>query len=267
MKKKILALCLILALAVTAIGGATLAYFQDTDAQTNVFTIGNVKIDLFEDFNTDNITLVPAVGTLDPDTGYAEFKNTVEKEVYIENEGSEEAYVRVHIAVPAFEREGEAFNVFNLMYDEYSTVDGKWIWGTNSDSNYPIRDGGEWNMYRNVEIQGVPYKVYVLTYETALERGNITVDAINKVYMNPEVTNEEITAWNAQYADEYGSPVWNRIYVVAEAVQADGWDDAVVALNEAFGDPATAEGQLGEADFLAAPENDQFVEREAMNGD
>ena len=47
MKKKILALCLILALAVTAIGGATLAYFQDTDAQTNVFTICNVKIDLF----------------------------------------------------------------------------------------------------------------------------------------------------------------------------------------------------------------------------
>ena len=46
--KKILALCLIVVLAVTAVTGATLAYFTDTDNAANTFTVGNVKIDLTE---------------------------------------------------------------------------------------------------------------------------------------------------------------------------------------------------------------------------
>ena len=48
MKKKIVALCLCVALAVIAIGGATLAYFTDRDNADNTFTVGNVKIDLIE---------------------------------------------------------------------------------------------------------------------------------------------------------------------------------------------------------------------------
>ena len=48
MKKKILSLCLVLALAAVAVVGGTLAYFTDTDAETNVFTVGNVSIDLIE---------------------------------------------------------------------------------------------------------------------------------------------------------------------------------------------------------------------------
>ena len=48
MKKKILALCLVVVLAVTAVTGATLAYFTDDDAATNTFTVGNVQIDLTE---------------------------------------------------------------------------------------------------------------------------------------------------------------------------------------------------------------------------
>lgn len=46
--KKILALCLIIVLAVTAVTGATLAYFTDDDSETNTFTVGNVEIDLTE---------------------------------------------------------------------------------------------------------------------------------------------------------------------------------------------------------------------------
>lgn len=49
MKKKIVALCLCIALAVVAIGGATLAYFTDkTDTVTNTFTVGKVDIELWE---------------------------------------------------------------------------------------------------------------------------------------------------------------------------------------------------------------------------
>lgn len=48
MKKKILALALVVVLAVTAVTGATLAYFTDKDDATNTFTVGNVSIDLTE---------------------------------------------------------------------------------------------------------------------------------------------------------------------------------------------------------------------------
>ena len=46
MKKKLLAMCLVVALAATAVIGGTLAYFTDTDTETNTFTAGGVKIDL-----------------------------------------------------------------------------------------------------------------------------------------------------------------------------------------------------------------------------
>ena len=48
MKKKIIALCLIVALAATAVIGGTLAYFTDNAKAENVFTVGGVDIDLTE---------------------------------------------------------------------------------------------------------------------------------------------------------------------------------------------------------------------------
>ena len=48
MKKKILALCLVVALMATAIAGATLAYFTDKDVVNNTFTVGNIDITLDE---------------------------------------------------------------------------------------------------------------------------------------------------------------------------------------------------------------------------
>lgn len=61
MKKKIVALCLCIALAVVAIGGATLAYFTDTTpAVKNTFTVGNVDIDLTETTGS-SYTVIPGV--------------------------------------------------------------------------------------------------------------------------------------------------------------------------------------------------------------
>lgn len=48
MKKKVLSLCLVAMLAITAVVGGTMAYFTDVDAEKNVFTVGNVDIDLTE---------------------------------------------------------------------------------------------------------------------------------------------------------------------------------------------------------------------------
>ena len=54
MKKKIIALCLIVALVAIALISGTLAYFTDTEDATNVFTVGNVNIELLEpNWNTN----------------------------------------------------------------------------------------------------------------------------------------------------------------------------------------------------------------------
>ena len=62
MKKKILAICLVIALAATAVIGGTLAYFTDTtEAKVNEFTVGNVDIDLTEPKWKGDATLMPGV--------------------------------------------------------------------------------------------------------------------------------------------------------------------------------------------------------------
>lgn len=48
MKKKIVSLCLVVALAATAVIGGTLAYFTDTKEATNTITTGDVSIQLYE---------------------------------------------------------------------------------------------------------------------------------------------------------------------------------------------------------------------------
>lgn len=63
MKKKIMAVCLTVCLAAVAVIGGTLAYFTDKDEAENVFTVGNVNIDLTEP-NWD------AEGSKDADTVY-----------------------------------------------------------------------------------------------------------------------------------------------------------------------------------------------------
>ena len=95
MKRKIVALCLCVALAVVAIGGATLAYFTDTDEAKNTFTVGNVEIKL-DETNVDDpqgdrvqensYKLIPGVSYVKDPT------ITVLK-------GSEDCYVRMKVTL------------------------------------------------------------------------------------------------------------------------------------------------------------------------
>ena len=86
MKKKIMAMCLVIAMAATAVIGGTLAYFTDTDTETNVFTMGNVEIELNEVF-PDN-QLFPGE------------QNALQKEVTVKNTGSEDAYMWIELWIP-----------------------------------------------------------------------------------------------------------------------------------------------------------------------
>lgn len=232
MKKKILTLCLVIALAATAVIGGTLAYFSDTDAQKNTFTTGNVAIDLWEDFgDNDEATiekLMPAVGSAQAGT----LENGIEKEVYVENTGSEDAYVRVHIAIPSILDDGaDTFdagkNVLHFNYADESIGEGKWDWSKAYDDGKYV---GDWNYYTTT-IGNVSYNVYVVTYETKLAEGEATVDAMSQVYLDSKVTNEDITEIKKTLGDNW------YIYVAAEGTQAEGFTDAYNALNTAFGNP------------------------------
>lgn len=234
MKKKILAMCLCVAMLAIAIVGGTLAYFTDTDAETNVFTTGNVAIDLIEKFDAENAKLMPGID--------------IQKEVTVQNTGSESAYVRVHVAFPAILDNGTpelaAYkNTLHWNFTKESVQEGQWSQLQNKDqvgpnANYPNwpGNGGTYNTY-TTEVDGIPYNVYVITYETALAAGATTeTPAINKVYLDAAVTNEQMTG----IIDELSEI---KVLVFAEGGQEAGFTDAYTALNTQFGDPM-AEGYV-----------------------
>lgn len=89
MKKKILALCLVVALAATAIVGGTLAYFTDTDDATNTFTVGNVDITLTEP-NWEGS------GSQDAPEVYP--GEALAKDPTVKNDGANPCFVRIKVA-------------------------------------------------------------------------------------------------------------------------------------------------------------------------
>ena len=215
-RKKLVSLCLVLALAITAAIGGTMAYFTDTDAEVNTFTTGNVEIDLTEDFVQDS-ELYPGVD--------------VNKDVFVTNTGSEDAYVRVHLAFPKILDSGDPdfaayANTLHWNFSKASIADGKWNWNADKDgANYP-GNGGNWNSYE-ATIDGVEYTVYVATYETALTSTEKTIDAITNVYLDTKVTNEGLS----EILDEVKQI---KIYAYAQGVQKAGFDDAYAAFDAAY---------------------------------
>lgn len=87
MKKKILALGMVACLA-TAVVGGTLAYFTDTAQADNVFTVGNVDIELTEP-NWD------AEGSKDAPDAYP--GEALKKDPTITNKGANPCFVRISV--------------------------------------------------------------------------------------------------------------------------------------------------------------------------
>ena len=104
MKRNIIISCLCLALAVMAAAGASLAYFTDTKAAENTFTVGDVKIDLLETAVKDG-ELAPFEDVVGVMPG-----SEVSKIVEVKNIGESDAYIRISVekAITLAEnREGE----------------------------------------------------------------------------------------------------------------------------------------------------------------
>ena len=247
MKKKLTAIFLCVALVAIAIVGASLAYFTDTDAKTNVFTTGQVDITLNETFDKDNAKLLPGD------------ENAIAKVINVTN-NEEDAYVRLHIAFPAdtldySETDGyyEYNNLVHYNQRYASMVAGEWNWTKTADGvagehpGYP-GNGTGYNAYTTT-IDNTKYVVFVVTYMTRLTKGATTAtDAIFQVYLDKYADTEDGVTYTAPankaeggYRTKALSSNLNnyKIYVVAEGAQAEGFTDAYQALDAAFGAPGT----------------------------
>ena len=135
-KKKIVSLCLAAMLVVMAIAGATVAYFTDTDNETNTFTVGNVKIDLIEQQKGENGLEVFAQNkTLVP--GKSNDGNAVSKIATVKNTGKNDAWVWAELKIPKY-----------LVSSEYPTNESKNAlhWNSYGCFNVEYNSGNYWNL-------------------------------------------------------------------------------------------------------------------------
>lgn len=273
-KKKLLALCLCVAMGATAIAGGTLAYFTDTDDKTNTFVAGNVEIVQNEkdrngnDF-VDDQALLPIVDDSKDENGYHLGGNYIDKIVTVTNTGSEEAFIRTHIAFPAALDDGptefdasqnilhwngasanDTFGAANWGGD----IENDWYFGTSTATDWPSSANAEetnkgWNFYQ-ATVDGVVYNVYVATHGSAVGPDVTTAPSLFGVYLDAKVDYNNdlekyvlVTGPNTEV--EIGFDIdETEILIISEAVQADGFDDtdanvAFYALDKAFGEIGT----------------------------
>lgn len=239
-------MCLVVALAATAVIGGTLAYFTDTDTETNTFTAGGVKIDLIEQqvgenglepFEQDQV-LMPIVGSAQGEKdqyGQPVAENYIDKIATIENKGKSDAYVRAYFAIPSALDDGyDTFNAgLNVLHFNFgnnngvSTFGNEWNWKNES---------GTWKYYET-EIDGVKYNVYYADYTKILAAGATTEQFISGVYLDSHVDMVD-----GNYVDTRDPQADISILagdvkcpVMAVAVQAAGFDNADAAVEAAFG--------------------------------
>lgn len=110
MKKKLVTVCLVACMAVTAVAGGTLAYFTDkTEDKINTFTVGNVTIALTEPRWTD-------AGYDDTDPVLKPKAEIAKDPTITVNEDSQDAWVFVEVAIG---------DKFNSLMDNYAGTAGQ----------------------------------------------------------------------------------------------------------------------------------------------
>lgn len=213
MKKKILALSMCIALAAIAIVGASLAYFTDTKTATNTFTMGNVQIKLDEtnvnDPEGDRVT--SNVYNVYPGA-------VVTKDPIVHNIGKNGAYIRATVNVSNW------MNLVGAYYPDFKETFPND--GYKAALNLLVGELGEGWSVVGVEAGDV-YTIgqfdakFILKYDGVLASGTDTTAMFQTVTIPAGIDNA-----NADSFDE--------VKVVAQAIQADGfdtWEDAFAAFD------------------------------------
>lgn len=252
MKKRILAISLVVAMLAIAVIGGSLAYFTDTDAETNTFTAGNVKIDLIESqYHRTNA----GVSSADSKTKEVPLHGNVLWAPNVDMAGNPENTPNAASAEVTYE--GEYFSDAQIEKDAATYKNG--YFAENSKNMVPgscvrknpyVKNTGNTPAYVRIrvllpeqpkfsytitstaEIQGevttaitsetrngIKYDVLTTTYLDPLQPGELTFwNPIGSVYIN-----EDVTDMNMGDAADYG------VIVEADAIQSQGFKDAAEA--------------------------------------
>ena len=237
MKKKLLALVLVVALAATAVIGGTLAYFTDTDEAVNTFTLGNVKIDLQEVFDAHNAVLRPGSQT----------NNKIQKEVRIQNTGTEKAYVWYKWYIPsALDSTDGSTGTNNVVHvnspgstwDRYRENSNYWPAGQTEplplEKTWDHDSQGVQGFIGTENIGGIQYNVYIALYHGVLAPNEITSLGMSQVYLDSKVDNAVDENGNVYYTIngtriDYDFSQGVDIIVKAYGIQAEGFKDVYAA--------------------------------------
>lgn len=224
MKKKIIAIALVACIAFVAIAGASLAYFTDADEETNVFTVGSVKIDLIEStlhredwgkgtIYTDEQILADAETYQDYLAEQELLPGvSVYKMPYVKNIGKSDAYVRIRVMIPA------AFDLEILMNSMYCS----------SALDEEFTTDVDWADPETRTVDGVEYHVYEFTRVEPLAPGEMTYwNVWDYIKMDEDTTQEEIEAYIEKGAITRNGQF--NVLVQADAIQATTFEDATEA--------------------------------------
>ena len=231
MKKKILTAAIIVSILALMVS-TSLAYFTAQDTANNVFTVGSVKIEIYEN---DQATTSDVInfGSLTPivnETTPADDDSYLDKVVDVKNTGINDAYIRTHIALPTA--------LVNYVVLDYGTLTG-WVEQTSSSAT----------------VDGVDYTVYTFDHTDVVSANNFTAELLKGVYLAANVDLEEDTNGNLLFIlrDQNGNKIADsgfvahtnngdgtytsanvNVLVASQAIQADGFADATTALNSGF---------------------------------
>lgn len=248
-KKRFVAILLCVTLVALAAIGATFAYLTSTDSVTNTFTVGNVKIDLIESrlhrenagvangatstselwsdvdkLGSGNTSKYKAGDTfytdaqIEADAAAYKCENvkllpgeSYHKMPYVKNTGSEDAYIRIRVMIPA---DLDTAILNSSMYTSTAM--------NNKEFTMAYDNSGA------VERNGVKYNVYTFTRIDRLAAGEMTYwNVWGTIHMDSDTTGEELAEFFGE-GKAYANGVF-PVLVEADGIQADGFADATAA--------------------------------------
>lgn len=220
-KKKIITLALAAIVAVTAIAGASLAYFTDTKTAKNVITMGNVKITL-DEAQVDDYGKAPEGEAAERTEDGLEYGinaaypgAVVDKDPTIHNVGKNGAYIRATVTVSDWKKLAAVAytDLKEVKYtdDAYKAALSLLV-GT-------LGDG--WSVVEVKTADDSDAVSFVLKYADVLAADDDTTPIFTKVTVPTAITNET-------------ADVLNGIEITAEAMQENSfttWESAFAAFD------------------------------------
>lgn len=252
MKRKITALCLVVALLAVAIVGGTMAYFTDTESATNVFTVGSIDIELTEPNWNPNVKpdIVPG--------------NSYAKDPKLTNKGNSDAYVRIGVNVnnPAILTTLSSTSEYRPALEKIVDIQSGWTFDkviTNADESVTIYynyvnvlapDATTPDLFTRVmiptdlkqtdEVKAIAGKEFKLTINgQAIQADGFATKEAAYAALDSELAIAGVTPSQPSTNDEFENALTQNNETIVVNLTADVTYDVAALANDAMGGTAT----------------------------